>query len=61
MSALSSTLRESNDLEAIKTFLEFTPDAMLVVGHDGKIALCNSEAELLFANDVRHLANEAPA
>ncbi len=55
MSALPSTINESINLDIVESFLEFTPDAMIVVADDGKIALANSQAEILFeysANDM---------
>ena len=49
MSALPSAKIKSIDLDLVRGFLEFTPDAMFVIADDGKIAFANSQTEILFA------------
>ncbi len=59
MSAFPSTINESIDLDIVESFLEFTPDAMVVVANDGKIALVNSQAEILFAYSAEHMVGQS--
>ncbi len=59
MSALPNAIIESIDLDAVRSFLEFTPDAMVVVADDGTIALANSQAEILFAYPVKEMVGQS--
>lgn len=59
MSALPSAIIESIDLDVIRSFLEFTPDAMVVVADDGNIALANSQAEILFAYSAKEMVGQS--
>ena len=59
MSALPSAIIESIDLDVIRSFLELTPDAMVVVADDGNIALANSQAEILFAYSAKEMVGQS--
>ena len=59
MSALPSAINESINLDIVESFLEFTPDAMIVVADDGKIVLANSQAERLFAYSAKEMVGQS--
>ncbi len=59
MSALPSAINLSIDLDIVRSFLEFTPDAMVVVADDGKIALANPHAERLFAYSAKDMVGQS--
>jgi PAS domain S-box-containing protein len=59
MSALPSAIIESIDFDVVRSFLEFTPDAMVVVADNGNIALANSQAEILFAYSAKEMVGQS--
>ena len=59
MSALPNAIIESIDLDAVRSFLELAPDAMVVVADDGNIALANSQAEILFAYAAKEMVGQS--
>ena len=59
MAALPSAKIELIDLDLVRGFLKFTPDAMLVVADDGKITFANSQAEILFAYSAREMVGQS--
>ncbi len=59
MSASPSVIIESIDLAVVRSFLEFTPDAMVVVADDGNIVLANSQAEILFAYSAKEMVGQS--
>ena len=59
MSALPSAIIESIDLDVVRSFLEFAPDAMFVVADDGNIALANAQAELFFGYSAQDMVGQS--
>ncbi len=59
MSALPSAIIESIDFDVVRSFLEVTPDAMVIVADNGNIALANSQAEILFAYSAKEMVGQS--